>query len=562
MLVSNVEMNDHNDNYSNNYDDDNHYHEHHGYHDYGDGLLNNASESNLSFSISNENIYGDLPGFVPSKAMAFLGNLWDSFAKPPNERRFIRKLDGHILVYALLSYGLKALDSSNVSNAYVSGMEEELNLQGQERNLFHSFYFVGYLIGSTPSQVIINRIRPSIWIPACELIWSFLVVLLALVTSAKQIYVIRLLLGLFESSSYPGFAYILGSWYGPDELAKRMGVYDCAGYVARVLSGLIQAAAYAALNGVGGIAGWRWMFVVDGVIGVPIALWGFSAIPDFPTTTRASWLDEHERAVSIIRMQSLGKKEPRRLTFRRFYDMFCCSWRPWPFLVSYTMLWISGTTMYFNLWLKSLNRFSVEQINMIPSIGYAIGFISAYLFANFSDRTQARWPWLFLATLFRFTGSVLLAIWYLPVWVIFLANMLSYLGEPVWSLLITWAAEAFQDDAELRGLLTAVGNTLGSAFILWLPLVLFPTYEAPHYKIGYIATSIFDVVDFAALMVFLFCINREKKMRNQKLRGLASMDGENIELYKLEVQQARDDVELVQGEMKAMLHNAEDEIMV
>ncbi|KAK9447735.1 major facilitator superfamily domain-containing protein [Limtongia smithiae] len=497
--------------------------DHHQYHGHADSLIHDeinpvlrtaTSRSSIDLSLADIDIFRDDPAYEPPRWRRIIGQLWDTVSKPPNERRYIERLDKFILTYALLSYGLKSLDVSNISNAFVSGMQEDLHLYGQERNLFYSTYSAGYLLGSTPSQIIINRIRPSTWVPFCEFTWSILVGFLCAVRSAKQIYVLRFLIGLFESASYPAFAYILGSWYGPDELAKRMGVYDCAGYVANMLAGYLQAGIYATMNGVFGVAGWRWMFVIDGILGFPIAFWGYYCIPDFPNNTRARWLSTEDRELSLIRMKLLGRKEPRRLTVKRFIDMFFRSWRPWPFLISYTMLWTSGTSGYFNLWLKSLKIFSVEELNIIPTFGYALGLVSGFAFANLSDRTKYRWPWLFLATFFRFLGSLLLAIWDLPFGVIFFANMCSYLGEPVWSLLITWAAEEFQDDAELRGLLAAVGNTLGSFFMLWLPLLLFPTYQAPHYKLGYIFTTIFDVIDFAGLLAFLYFARKDRKRKD------------------------------------------------
>ncbi|KAK9356420.1 major facilitator superfamily domain-containing protein [Lipomyces doorenjongii] len=471
------------------------------------------SAINAPPAVDMNDIFQDDPDYKPNKFMATLGKVWDSFEKPPNQRRYIQKLDLFILSYSLLSYGLKSIDVSNVSNAYVSGMKEDLGLYGQERNLFTTFFNIGYLVGSTPSQIIINRIRPSLWIPSCELVWSCLVMGIAAAKNAKTIYGLRFLLGVFESCSYPGFAYILGSWYGPDELAKRMGVYDLAGYAANMVGGSIQAGIYQGLNGVHGIAGWRWMFIIDGCMGFPIAFWGYYSIPDFPNNTRALWLTKKDKELGMVRMLALGRREPRKLTPRRFFRMFFMSWRPWPFMVSYVMLWISGTSSYFNLWLKSLNRFSVPQINLIPTGGYALGLVTGFLMANLSDRTHVRFPWLMLATFIRFLGSLLLAIWNVPYGVIFFANLCSYMGEPVWSLLLTWAAEEFQDDAELRGLLAAVGNSLGSAFSMWLPLILFPTPEAPHYKFGYIVTTVFDVIDFIALLAFLLMsrYDRNKK---------------------------------------------------
>ncbi|ODQ75209.1 hypothetical protein LIPSTDRAFT_103255 [Lipomyces starkeyi NRRL Y-11557] len=67
------------------------------------------------------------PDYKPTKFMATLGKVWDSFEKPPNQRRYIQKLDLFILSYSLLSYGLKSIDVSNVSNAYVSGMKQDVS---------------------------------------------------------------------------------------------------------------------------------------------------------------------------------------------------------------------------------------------------------------------------------------------------------------------------------------------------------------------------------------------------------------------------------------------------
>ncbi|KAK9474785.1 major facilitator superfamily domain-containing protein [Dipodascopsis tothii] len=470
-------------------------------------------ESQRMPELVKENIFKDDPNYKPSKMLKFMGNFWDSFTKPPNERRYLMKLDAFVLSYALLSYGLKSMDVNNISNAYVSGMKEDLGLYGNERNLFNTFFNLGYLVGSTPSQVIINRVRPSIWIPTCEVVWSIVVMCIAAAKNAKTIYGLRFVLGLFESVSYPGFAYILGCWYGPDELAKRMGVYDLAGYAANMFAGYIQAGIYAGLNGAHGIAGWRWMFIIDGCIGFPVAILGYISIPDFPNNTRAIWLTQEDRATGLLRMKAFGKKQPRKLTFKRFFDIFFRSWRPWPFMISYVTLWISGTSSYFNLWLKAVG-YTTVQVNIIPTGGYAVGIFTGFWMANLSDRFQKRWPFLMTATATRFLGSLLLSIWYVPKGVIFFANLCSYMSEPVWSLLITWASEEFQDDAELRGLLCAVGNSVGASFSMWLPLIIFPSYDAPHYKYGYIVTACLDVVDFFALLAFYYLAKRERAKRN------------------------------------------------
>lgn len=114
-----------------------------------------------------------------------------------------------------------------------------------------------------------------------------------------KLYVLRFFIGLFESCSFPGYSALLGSWYSQGQLGKRVALFEQAGALSSMFSGYLQAALYAGLNGVGGLAGWKWMFIFDAIISIPIALWGFWAIPDLPHTTRAFYFSQE---VCVIRV--------------------------------------------------------------------------------------------------------------------------------------------------------------------------------------------------------------------------------------------------------------------
>jgi ACS family pantothenate transporter-like MFS transporter len=96
--------------------------------------------------------------------------------------------------------------------------------------------------------------------------------------------------GLLESCSFPGYAALLGSWYGPTQLAKRVALFEQSSAIASMFSGYLQAALYTGMNGKSGLKGWQWLFIFDAIISIPIAVWGYFAIPDHPSTTRAFWL--------------------------------------------------------------------------------------------------------------------------------------------------------------------------------------------------------------------------------------------------------------------------------
>ncbi|KAK3956940.1 major facilitator superfamily domain-containing protein [Pseudoneurospora amorphoporcata] len=235
--------------------------------------------------------------------------VWDTLDKSPEERRFLFKLDAMILTLAFLGYFIKYLDQVNITNAFVSGMKEDLKLFSNELNYMQTCWTVGYVIGEIPSNLLLTRIRPSIWIPACEVLWAILTILLAKCKTTTQVYVLRFFIGLAESVFYPGMQYIIGSWYRRDELAKRYCIFHASGAIA----------------GVGGFKGWQWLFIIDTVISLPIAISGFFLMPDLPEITKAWYFSADEIALAKERMRLEGRATRASYTKAKFKKIFS-SW--------------------------------------------------------------------------------------------------------------------------------------------------------------------------------------------------------------------------------------------
>ena len=140
-------------------------------------------------------------------------------------------------------------------------MKEALEMNGNEINYIDIAWTVGYVIGQIPSQIVLTKVRPSIWIPTCELIWSTLTFCLAAAKTSNHVVTIRFFIGLFESTFYPAAHTLLGAWYKPSELGKRACVFHASSAAAGMFSGYLQAGAYKVLNGVHGLPGWKWLFV-------------------------------------------------------------------------------------------------------------------------------------------------------------------------------------------------------------------------------------------------------------------------------------------------------------
>lgn len=215
--------------------------------------------------------------------------IWDSLDKTPEERKLLLKLDATILTFASLGYLIKYLDQQNINNAFVSGMQKDLGLYGNQLNYMQTCWTVGYVVGQIPSNLALTRVRPSYWIPSLELLWTILTFGLSRCNTAPQIYVLRFFIGLVESGFYPGMQYVIGSWYWKDELAKRSCIFHTSSAIASMFSGYLMAAVYH-LSGKGGFKGWQWLSIVDGIISLPIALSGYFILPDVPEICRAPFL--------------------------------------------------------------------------------------------------------------------------------------------------------------------------------------------------------------------------------------------------------------------------------
>lgn len=110
------------------------------------------------------------------------------------ERDLVRRLDIFLMSFGCLSQVIKYLDQQNINNAYVSGMEEDLHLDGDQLNYFTTCFNVAYCLMLIPSQIILTWVRPSFWLPGLEVAWGVMTGLMAMVTSAKQVYIIRVFL--------------------------------------------------------------------------------------------------------------------------------------------------------------------------------------------------------------------------------------------------------------------------------------------------------------------------------------------------------------------------------
>ncbi|KAF8850798.1 MFS general substrate transporter [Acephala macrosclerotiorum] len=439
----------------------------------------------------------------------WIARVWGKTELDVKERKYVRKVDLYLFSYIMLGYFIKSLDQTNISNAFVSGMKEDLKLYGNQRNYLTTYFNIGIIIGTVPCQMIqLKYIRPSILIPTCEILWSILVMAEAGAKNVETLYVLRFFIGFFESCSFPGYSALLGSWYAPGQLGKRIALFEQAGALSSMFAGYLQAGLYSGLNGRGGLSGWRWMFIADALIGIPIAVWGFWAIPDLPHNTKAFYFTKEEREYGVKRMERIGRAAPKKLTWKSVKRIYT-GWHLWAFIFPYGM--VANASLgpsFFNLWLKA-EKYSVVLVNTIPTAGSALQVIFALIIGTIADATGKRMHTANFAPVLTILANVILAIWYVPKAALWFAFFFSFVGNAVQPVIIAWGHEITQHDAELRQLLVATGNIFTYTFSAWLPVVLFPTYDAPHYKYAYQMMIMFGVLSIGGTHL-LNCLHKRE----------------------------------------------------
>lgn len=410
--------------------------------------------------------------------------------------------------------------NGQVTNAYVSGMKEDLAMTGNEYNLLTTYWIVGYILGNIPSQLVLTRVPASLWLPSLELAWGFVVVGMAGARSVGALYALRFAGGLLEASAYPGVMTLLGTWYTPAELGKRACLFQASSSAAQLFSGYLQAGLYAGMDGRLGLAAWRWLFVFDGIIGIPVALYGYVSIPDSPAATsrRARWLlrDPADRALAVGRMARVGraaplqKRDKNRTTTWAVVRASLASWPAWLFSALFVahVLGIRVYT-YFNLWLRATGRWDTEQVNEIPSAGYALQIATTLAYAWISDALRTRWPVVVIAATVALIGATILAVYPEDNHPAMMAGwLLTFCETGAGALVVTWANEMCAASAEQRAVVLGVMETMAFAFAAWVPLFIYDTGEAPRFRIGYKMAAMFFAVEIVLTPLILWCEKR------------------------------------------------------
>jgi MFS family permease len=187
------------------------------------------------------------------------------------------------------------------------GLPKDLGLVGQQPNIALTIFFVPYILFEIPSNILMKKLSPHIWLSGCILLFGIIMIAQGFVQSYGGLLATRFFLGVAEAGIFPGSFYLISFWYGKDEAQRRFTFYWSSTIFAGAFGGLL-ATAISNLNGIRGLHSWRWVFIIEGIATVFIGIAAFFCISDFPKETK--WLSSEEKAFILAKT---GSHESHRI---------------------------------------------------------------------------------------------------------------------------------------------------------------------------------------------------------------------------------------------------------
>ncbi|PYI06852.1 MFS general substrate transporter [Aspergillus sclerotiicarbonarius CBS 121057] len=297
------------------------------------------------------------------------------------EKKIVRKLDIRIIVWACIMITSLELDKSNIQQANADNFLTDIHLSRDDYNLGNTLYRLCFLLSEIPTQIISKRIGCDRWIPIQMISWSIVASCQFWLSNRVSFLVCRALIGLVSGGFTPTVILYLSYFYKHHELSIRLGYWYAASSLADMLAGFL-AFGILHLGGHGGQAGWRWLFLIEGLLTLILGLLAIILLPPSPTQTahwargRKGWFTEREETIMVNRIlredPSKGSMHNRQPLTAKLVWMSLKEFDLWPLYIVGVLFSAPYTTVsqYFTLQIKDYGFNTFDTI--LLSIPYSV----------------------------------------------------------------------------------------------------------------------------------------------------------------------------------------------
>jgi ACS family tartrate transporter-like MFS transporter len=347
----------------------------------------------------------------------------------------IRKLYRRLIPLLFLMVFFNYLDRINIGFAQLE-MGKQLKFSPAVFGFAGSIFFLGYMVLEVPSNLILHRVGARKWIARILLTWGLVAAATAFVFNDTSFYVMRFLLGVMEAGFLPGVAVYAANWFPAQYRARAIGGYIIGSSVAGVLGGPISTALMTYTDKLFSLAGWQWMFIVEGAAAIVLGLVALRAMTERPA--EAKWLSAEQRDWLESTLESeraeLGD-QPRVPILRIIGDS-----RVWSLAILFgcALVGVYGLLLWLPQIIKGFGHLSDLQVGFLSAVPPLLGVLGTFLVSRSSDRTGDRKR--HLAVVYGMSAVAIAASAYVPSAVLAYAllcvtGLFLYAGNPLfWSL--------------------------------------------------------------------------------------------------------------------------------
>jgi len=314
------------------------------------------------------------------------------------ERAAFRKAAWRLVPFLTIAYLLNYMDRNNVGFAALT-MNADTGLTATQFGFGAGLLFLSYSTFEIPSNIALYRYGARTWIARIMITWGIVSAATAFVTGSQSWYLLRFLLGVAEAGFFPGITFYLATWF-PAEYRARMLAWFLVGIPASTVVGGPVSGLLLQMDGVGGLAGWKWLFIVEGIPAVLLGIAAFWVLPDGPED--ATFLTEDERRLVRARIASERREKEQRHLLPALKD-------PRVLILTLAQFGFTAGSYGVGIWLPQIlktARLSNLEIGFITSGCYVVASIAMVVWAARVDRSGRKIGNLALACLVATLGLV------------------------------------------------------------------------------------------------------------------------------------------------------------
>lgn len=296
-----------------------------------------------------------------------------------------RRITRRIMPYLFLLFIIAFLDRVNVGYAALA-MNKDLGFTPEVYGFGAGIFFAGYFLFEIPGSILVETWSARGWIARILISWGILAILTGFIQTKTQFYVVRFLLGAAEAGFFPGIIVYLSHWFRYEDRARAVALFMAAIPIANIVGAPISGL----LLGVNwfGMAGWRWLFVIEGFPAIVFGIFTIFYLTDWPR--QAAWLPEPEREW----IASVLEQEKRTKQALHPYSSWQALRQREVIVLALAYFFIVTSANGFYFWLptiiKRLSRSSNLVVTLIAALPYVVGLVAILFVGWSSDRSKER----------------------------------------------------------------------------------------------------------------------------------------------------------------------------